>query len=161
MAGTRRLSAAEVLAVLAEGPGRIADAVAGVPEDRLRARPTPDEWSAAEVLVHLRSCADVWGGCIETILGEDRPTIRAVNPRTWAERAGYGEEGFADALRAFTTRRDALLGLLRGLTPEQWERAATVVGAGKPLTRTVHDYAQWLATHERPHVRQIARAVTA
>jgi hypothetical protein len=27
------------------------------------------EWSAVEVLAHLRACGDVWGGCIARILG--------------------------------------------------------------------------------------------
>jgi hypothetical protein len=34
-----------------------------------------------------------------------------------------------------------------------------VTGAGKPLERTVLFYAQWLARHERPHVKQIERIV--
>jgi hypothetical protein len=42
---------------------------------------------------------------------------------------------------------------------EGWSRAAIVTGAGKPLVRTMHTYAQWLATHERPHVKQIERIV--
>jgi hypothetical protein len=36
---------------------------------------------------------------------------------------------------------------------------ATVTGAGRTLERTVLFYAQWLASHERPHVKQIERAV--
>lgn len=32
-------------------------------------------------------------------------------------------------------------------------------GAGKPLVRTVLSYAQWLARHERPHVKQIEHIV--
>ncbi len=35
------------------------------------------------------------------------------------------------------------------------KRAAT--GPGKALELTVLSYARWLAEHERPHVRQIAR----
>ena len=33
------------------------------------------------------------------------------------------------------------------------------MGAGKVLERTVLFYAQWLAEHERPHVKQIERIV--
>ena len=45
------------------------------------------------------------------------------------------------------------------LPPEGWLRAATVTGAGKVLERTVLSYAQWLASHERTHVKQIERVV--
>jgi hypothetical protein len=36
---------------------------------------------------------------------------------------------------------------------------ATVTGAGKPRERTVYTYAQWLANHERPHIKQIEHIV--
>jgi len=45
------------------------------------------------------------------------------------------------------------------LPPEGWSRAATVTGAGKVLERTVLFYAQWLARHERQHVKQVERIV--
>jgi hypothetical protein len=60
-------------------------------------------------------------------------------------------------LQAFTRQRADLLAVLEPLPPEGWARAATVTGAGKVLERTVFFYAQWLARHERPHVKQIAR----
>jgi hypothetical protein len=46
---------------------------------------------------------------------------------------------------------------LEPIAPGDWSRAAKVTGAGKPLVRTVHFYAQWLAIHERPHIKQIER----
>jgi len=36
-----------------------------------------------------------------------------------------------------------------------------VVGAGKPLERNVLFYAQWVAEHERPHLKQIQRTAAA
>jgi hypothetical protein len=63
-------------------------------------------------------------------------------------------------LRAFAAQRAELLAVLESLPPDGWSRAATVTGAGKPLERTVLFYARWLAEHERPHVKQVARLVT-
>jgi hypothetical protein len=51
--------------------------------------------------------------------------------------------------------------LLEPLPHEAWSRAATVTGAGKVLERTVLFYGQWLARHERTHVKQIERIVNA
>lgn len=151
----------QVLALLAAGPDRIAEVTRGATGDRLRLNPAPGEWAANDVLAHLRSCADVWGGCIGTILAEDHPTIRAVNPRTWIDRTDYLDLGFRRSLRSFTKQRQALVAALQPLSAEEWARAATVTGAGRTLERTVLSYAEWLATHERPHLTQIARAVTA
>ncbi len=122
-------------------------------------RPSPEQWSAGEVLAHLRSCGDVWGGCIRRVLAEPEPTIRAVNPRTFIETTDYARLGFADHLAAFTRDRAALLDLLRGLPPADWARRAVVTGAGRPVERTVLTYAEWLASHERPHLKQVERAV--
>ena len=54
-----------------------------------------------------------------------------------------------------------LLAVLKPLGPEIWSRSATVTGAGKPLERTVQSYAEWMATHERPHIKQIKRIASA
>jgi hypothetical protein len=157
----RSLTIEQVLTALAEAPPRIAESIVGLTETQLHAAPSPDEWSANEVLAHLRACADVWGGCIVTILNQDTPTIRAVNPRTWIKSTNYLEQEFRPLLQAFTAQRTDLLAKLKSLRPKVWSRSATVTGAGKPLVRTVHSYAQWMVEHERPHVRQIARIVNA
>lgn len=161
MAEMKPLEVEQVLTMLKEGPTRIADAVAKTSPDRLQESPGTNEWSPNEVLAHLRSCADVWGGCIETILAEDHPTIRAVNPRTWIESTDYLQQDFRKSFRAFKAQREKLLKQLNSLTPNDWSRDATVTRAGEPLVRIVYDYASWLANHERPHVKQIQGTVDA
>ena len=156
---SRSITTEQVLALLAATPERIAAAAAGLAPAQLHTPPSPDEWSANDVLAHLRACADVWGDCIATILAQDRPTIRAVNPRTWIEQTDYLEQEFQPSLQAFAKQRSDLLAVLEPLPPEAWSRAATVTGAGKVLERTVLFYARWLAEHERPHVKQIERIV--
>jgi hypothetical protein len=153
----KALTSEQILTMLAATPPRIAEFTVGLTPVRLHAAPSPGAWSANAVLAHLRACADVWGDCIVTILTHDTPTIRAVNPRTWITRTNYLEQAFQPSLHAFTAQRTAFLAVLEPLMPEDWSRAATVTGAGKPLVRTVQGYAQWLAEHERPHVKQIQR----
>jgi len=156
---TKSLTVEQILTMLAAAPLRLTELTADLPPAQLHTPPAPDEWSANEVLAHMRSCADVWGDCMATILTQDKPTIRAVNPTTWIKKTDYPGQDFHASLQAFTTQRTELLALLEPLAPEQWSRGATVTGAGKPLQRTVFSYAQWLATHERPHLKQIARIV--
>ncbi len=153
------LTIEQVLTVLAATPPRIAALTAGLLPAHVHARPTPGEWSANDVLAHLRACADVWGTCIAAMLAQDTPTLRAVNPRTWIRKTDYREQAFQPSLHAFATQRTALLAVLAPLPPEGWSRAATVTGAGTVLERTVLSYAQRLARHERPHVKQIERIV--
>ncbi len=158
---SRSLTIEQVLSLLAETPPHLEALTADLAATQLRSAPSDEEWSANDVLAHLRACADVWGGCIATIIAEERPTLRAVNPRTWITRTDYRELEFQPSLRAFAAQRAALLAVLEPLPPDGWSRTATVTGAGGMLERTVFFYARWLAEHERPHVKQVARLVTA
>ena len=149
----------QVLLLLAKTPSRLNTLTANLSSKELQMRPTPDEWSANEVLAHLRSCADVWGTCIMTIIAEDEPTFRAVNPTTWIKKTNYLALEFQPSLHSFTTQRTDLLTALSPLPIDAWSRSATVKGAGRDLKRTVLSYAQWLARHERPHIKQVERIV--
>lgn len=151
----------EIVAMLAAGPLRLAELTEGLSPAQLVAPPEAGEWSARDVLGHLRACSDMWGKYIVLILSEERLTFKAVNPTTWIKYTDYLEAAFRPSLQAYTTQRAELLEMLRPLAPEDWSRAATVTGAGKPRQRTVYTYAQWLANHERPHFRQIERILNA
>ena len=155
----RSLTIEQTLTILAETPPRIAALIADLTPTQLHTAPSQGEWSANDVLAHLRSCADVWGDCIEAILAEDRPTLRAVNPTTWIKRTDYREQGFQTSWQAFVRQRAGLMAIMEALAPEDWSRAAVVTGAGKLLERTVHFYAQWLARHERSHLKQFKQIV--
>ncbi len=151
----------QALAILAETPRRLAVLTDGVAPAQLHAAPAPDEWSANEVLAHLRACADVWGGSIARLLAEDNPTVRAVNPKTWIKQTNYPDLDFHTSLRAFSEQRASLLPTLERLSPDDWARSGTFTGAGAPLQRTVRSFAERLARHERPHIKQIERIVAA
>ncbi len=155
----RTLTIEQVLTILSETPSRIAALTAVLASVQLRTPAAQGEWSINEVLAHLRACADVWGNCIVTIIDQDLPTIRAVNPRTWIKETNYLEQKFRPSLQAFTVQRTALLMVLGPLPPETWSRSATVTGVGKVLEWTVLHYTQRLARHERLHLKQIKRIV--
>ena len=61
--------------MLAATPSRLAGLSEGVGQAQLLVPPEPGEWSARDVLAHLRTCADVWGNCILAILAEDTPNL--------------------------------------------------------------------------------------
>lgn len=155
------MTAQQVLDQLRSTPLRLRELTTGVPPETLRTSPGPDEWSANDVLAHLRACSDRWGEAATRIVEEDCPRIRGTEPRIWITKTDYPDLEFAPSLRAFVHQRKALLAVLDPLSPEGWQRTGTLVGAGKPVDLTAHTYAERLARHERPHVRQIARTLAA
>jgi hypothetical protein len=144
-------------------PQRLRELTSGVAPELLRTAPGPDEWSANDVLAHLRACADRWGEAATRILEEDHPQIRGTEPRIWITKTNYLDLDleFAPSLRAFVRQRKVLLGLLDSVQPEDWQRTGTLVGAGKHVDLTAHTYVERLARHERPHIGQIAKATSA
>jgi hypothetical protein len=154
------LTIEQILTMLAATPPRIAALTAGLVPAQLHTAPNHDGWSANDVLAHLRACNDVWGGHIVTIIAQDKPTFKGVNPRAWIKKTDYREQEFQLSLRSFTTQRTALLAALEALPPESWSRTATVIDMiGKHLERPVLSYADALARHERSHIKQIERIV--
>ncbi|MFI5287224.1 MAG: DinB family protein [Candidatus Dormibacteria bacterium] len=149
----------QIVTQLADAPRRIAALTAGLAPSRLCTGPGDGEWSANDVLAHLRACADVWGDHISAIVAEDAPHRRGVNPRTWIKSTDYLELGFHDSLRSFLAQRAELLATLEDLSPDGWSRKAKVVAYGMTNERTLLSYAEHLARHERTHLKQIENIV--
>jgi hypothetical protein len=98
---------------------------------------------------------------MKTILTEDEPTVRAINPRTWIKQTNYLDLDFQSSFQSYAAQRAELIAMLESQPSEGWARSATVTGAGKVLQRTVLFYGQWMAGHERPHLKQIAHITEA
>ena len=83
---SKNLSIEQILTILAKSPPHITALTSGLAEVQLHLAPYPGEWSANDVLAHLRACSDVWGDYIMKIIAEDRPTWRGINPRAWIKK---------------------------------------------------------------------------
>jgi len=115
---SKPLTIEQALTLLAETPRRMATLTAGLPPAQLHAVPNPGEWSASDVLAHLRACADVWGGHIVAMIAEHAPTRRGVNPRTWITKTDYLQLEFRSSFRSFARQRADLLAILEPLPHE-------------------------------------------
>jgi hypothetical protein len=156
---SRSLTSEQVLTILAATPKRIAALTDRLAPVQLHAELAPSEWSLDDILAHLRACADVWGDAMQRIVAQDHPTIRAINPQAWIEQADYRELEFRPSFEAYARQRVDLLAMLEPLPPEGWLRTATITGAGAPLQRTVLEFGNRMARHERAHVTHIGRFV--
>jgi DinB superfamily len=156
----KTLTIDQVVMLLAETPARLAELTGRLPPAELLSPPSHDEWSANEVLAHVRACADVWSAAMVSIL-DGATALRAVSPLSWIEKTDYRELDFRRSLREFTAQRTELLAVLKPLPREAWSRTTTVTAAGAPLRRDVLFYGRWMAGHERTHVKQIAGIVKA
>ena len=152
-----RLTVAAAMRLLEDNARRIAAAAATIPAERLSGVRMVGDWTATDVLAHLRSCADACADVIPRILESDRPTLNVIGPRVLIETTNYRSLEFGTSLRAFMRQRERLLELLGELPRSQWLRSAVIVDCARRRERTVTEYTDWLSRHERRHVEQFER----
>jgi S-DNA-T family DNA segregation ATPase FtsK/SpoIIIE len=107
-------------ALVAFGP--IYRARLGADVGRLRARPSPEIWSALEYSCHVRDVLEVQRSRLLLALAEDRPTFIPMGRDERVVRDHYNDQDpliVADELEAAATAIGAEFG---GLDAEQWER---------------------------------------
>lgn len=144
---------AELIAVAEATPQRLAAMTAGLDDARLRqSSPAPDDWSPVQILNHLRACEEVWMHSVQAMLAHKNPRLQEIHPRQWIKTVNpYTTQSFAQGLRVFTLRREALLITLRALTVEDWSREGVIDGK----THTVFSHVRRMVLHEQGHCEQI------
>lgn len=149
---------AEAVAQLASTAAQVAALVAGLTPEQLRWRPEAGEWSAKEIVAHLRDAADIWGGRLHRTAEEDTPFLPGFDEGQLARVRSYYYEHYGLALDAFTFYRGHTLALLRSLDDAGWLRAAQHEEAGR---LTIADMVERMADHERDHLDQLRRTLDA
>lgn len=135
----------------AAAAGRIAAALAGWDDTRLRAPAGDGAWSAAAILAHVRASDDILAVRVYMILARDEPPLPAFDERRWATVAGYAALDVRASLAVFAGRRAELVAVLRALPAEDWRRVGTSEVHGRV---TIADVVRLLVEHEDEHVAQ-------
>jgi len=139
------------LGILSNTSRRIMKATRGFDDLHLQYKIDKKAWSVNDILAHLRSCADVWGGSIEAMLAHDTPTLPYRHPRQWIKKTNYPDLLFHELFQAFRMQRKNLLNVLNKLSFEDWSRAAII----KHREHTVFSQTRRMALHEDVHCQQI------
>ncbi|PYN01314.1 MAG: hypothetical protein DME07_14415 [Candidatus Rokuibacteriota bacterium] len=139
-------------------------------------RPDARNWSATEIVCHLRDVEELFLMRFMTMLAMDEPKILAfsaapadleawgigggighpLDPDRWAEERQYGRNDPREALAAFARRRGETLALLERLGPAEWQRGGLHPTRGRI---TIAEYAVALAAHDANHLAQLHRAL--
>lgn len=146
----------EQLARMERTADDVAAAVKGVPDATLSKRPDEKNWSAKEVVCHVRDLEESFMIRFQSVMAMDEPKFLGVEPDRWAIERQYARNDVQEALAAFKARRDETLKFLRGLKPEQWERGGIHATRGK---MTVKDFVALMAWHDDNHLDQLKRAL--
>ena len=129
------------------------DAVLSDLDDALwRARPAPKEWSALEVVCHLRDEESEDFGARVRVVVAGGTSFVGIDPERWAVERHYGEDEPRAALARLKERRAANLDFLATVDPKRLEHGVDSPRAGRLSGLDL--LAAWV-THDRLHVAQI------
>ena len=101
----------EPMKVLAATPKKIASLFKRATPAKLKKKPTPGKWSAAEIVAHLADAEIVLGYRVRAILGAPGTPIQAFDQDSWAEAGHYAQRNTRQSLEQLRALREANLAL--------------------------------------------------
>lgn len=116
------MSIEELLEQYAAGPQLLREAVAGMSEEQLKAKPVPDRWSTLEVICHLSDAESVYAERMKRVIAEDEPPLRGMDPDAWLPCLAYHARDAEEELRLVEATRGQLARILRSLKPADFQR---------------------------------------
>ena len=126
----------------------------GVTAGKLKKRPAPNKWSAAEIVAHMADTEIVGGWRMRYILGAPGTTIQGFDQDVWVTALHYDKRDPRKALEHFRVARECNLAMLKTLTPEQWKQFGVHSERGEESIETI---ARMFAGHDINHIQQIER----
>jgi hypothetical protein len=150
------LTRAEVLAEFASMPDRLASAIAGAPAGALERAPAPGQWSALQVVSHLRDAALVYGARFRWIVLNDDPFLANFDEDRWVDESRETPADIPALLETIAASRRDIARLLGRMRDVEWQRTGRheVIG-----TVVLEDYVRHEVVHERGHLEQLANAL--
>lgn len=120
----------------------------------LKNKPSPEKWTAGEILSHLAEGEMVFSYRIRKALNSTGEPIEAFDPSVWVSNSGYLQSNPDLALSVFQALRKTNIARLKSLTPEQWEHFGIHSERGK---ESIAQMTRLAAGHDINHLRQMER----
>ena len=113
-----------------EGPNLLEQAVIGLRDAELDARPSGGGWSVREIVHHIADGDDIWKMGIKMAIGNEQAEFDlgwylSLAQVTWGDRWAYSRRSIAASLSLLRASRDHVLQLLAAV-PEAWNRSVAV-----------------------------------
>jgi DinB superfamily len=138
-----------------DGTRVFAEALEGITDGELDARPGTDEWSAREVVHHMADSEMTAAIRLRRLIAEDLPTIQGYEQEEYAQRLFYSERPIDASVDAVASARQTTAEILDRLDEGQWARRGTHTESG---AYGVETWLEIYADHAHDHADQIRRA---
>jgi len=104
------------------GTHRVRQAVDGLSDAQLDARPIEARWSIRQVVCHLADFEPIYADRMKRVVAEERPTFVSGDPAVFAARLAYDHRAPAGELAVMESVRRQMAGVLSSLTTDTFQR---------------------------------------
>jgi hypothetical protein len=148
----------DLFAKMTDERSKLLEAVEGLSPDQAMFVPENAEgeaqWTAKEQLAHLASMETSYRAWVELSLAEDDPDVSTARPeRPAISLEDANNHSVAELARELRAQREKTLAMMRGITPEQYERKGHNRLFG---SLTVMQWLRSYYRHDRMHIDQIS-----
>jgi hypothetical protein len=148
------MNSQELIARYAGGYQAVVDALEGIGEGELDARPGAEDWTPREIVHHLADSETTSAIRLRRLLAEEAPVITGYDEREFARVLHY-DRPIESSLEVLKAVRRSNTTLLERLSSAEWQRAGTHSESGP---YSVEIWLQIYARHAHDHAEQIRRA---
>ena len=124
------MSTEQLISEYLAGPRLLRDAVAGMSDAQLDARPIAGKWTTRQVVCHLADFEPIYADRMKRVIAEDRPTFFGGDPDLFAAGLAYEKRHVADELDLIDAVRRSMGAILQQLSPEAFQREGVHSEAG-------------------------------
>jgi uncharacterized damage-inducible protein DinB len=136
-----------------KGGEKLRQAVAGMSDQDLRAKPIPGKWSTHEVVIHLADAEAAFADRIRRVLAHDNPPLLGWDENQFFARLHYDAQSATDAVQLIDLTRRQLTRILRTLVDADFDRAGEHNQRGR---QSVQDLLKAAVQHLDHHLKFVA-----
>jgi len=131
----------ELIRAYREGPGLLREAISGMDETTLAARPIPGKWSTREVVCHVVDSDQFMCDRIKRTVATPRPLLIGIESADYAEPLHYSDRDIELDLELLGVQRRQLADDLERLDERAWQRTAVHTENGIQTLLQILDHA--------------------
>lgn len=129
------------------------ETLAEIPEEAMKFKPEPKEWSIHEVIIHLADSETIAAQQARLMVAEPGRSVMAYDQDEWANNLNYHEQDRDEALQFVKLTRSMTYSWLKSLPEEAFESSAIYPGDEDPYV--LDDLLFIYTGHITGHVNQI------
>src|SRR3954463_3982260 len=102
------------------GSDLVEQAVSGMSDEQIDARPIVGKWSTRQVICHLADFEPIYADRMKRVIAEQCPTFFGGDPDTFAAHLAYEHRSIGAELNLLTATRQHVAAILRELKAEDF-----------------------------------------